>query len=98
MYRFACKEGSMLEIEGFPTHMFQASPNIFPAGVSNCFGFLIGCTHAGSHFNKGDPCNLFLAKSLFNALNVILSWLQKFATDHPDPAENRKSIHITPTK
>ena len=80
-----------------PTHTFKAKPNIFPKSVSESFGYLVRCTHAGSHFSETDNSNLYLLKSLYNALNLILSWLQKFATDHADPGENRKSIQVEKT-
>ncbi len=80
-----------------PTHQIQTSQGIFEDAITSSFHYILRNTQSGSHFNEGGQCSPHLAKALFHALAVLLSWLQKFATDHPDPAENRKTIQIEKT-
>lgn len=71
-------------------------PNPFPEFVKSSLHFLLQNTPSGSHYIPGDLCSHRLAKALFHALTVILSWIQKYAIDHPDFKENSKCIQSKP--
>ncbi len=67
-------------------------PNPFPDFVKSSLNFLLQNAPSGSHYIPGDLCSHRLAKALFHALTVNLSWLQRYAIDHPDFEENARCI------